>query len=150
MRFHTIKEILDWTRTFHAKLASDYDRLAEEHERERVGLLLHYLAQHERALGEAIRHYEEDEIHDILGVAYAPDVDLPSDLDSLCNTLERVETADVLVLALRFHDLLIDLYEKLAETAPSPEIKALFEDIAQHEVKEKLRTVRDAAHLEDV
>lgn len=150
MRFHTIRDILDWTRAFHGKLADEYDRLSEGHDRERVGLLLNYLAQHERALGEAIQHYEEDDIHDILGVRYAPDINLPPDLESLSSTMERVDTAGVLTLALRFHDLLVDLYQKLAATAPSPRIKALFEDIAGHEVKEKLRAVRDAGRLEDI
>ena len=150
MRFHTVKEILDWTRCFHDKLAEDYEQLAEEHERERVGMLLHYLAEHERALGEAIRHYEEDDIHDILGVAFAPDVELPSDLDALCKAPDTIDTASVLALALRFHEALEQVYQKLAETAPSERIKALFENISNHEVKEKLRTVRDAGRLEDV
>ncbi len=150
MRFRKIKDVLDWTRNFHDALARHYDNLAKGHERDRVGILLYYLAAHERALSEAMKHYEEDEVHELLGLWYDPEVDLPQDLDSLGDTLETVDTTEVLKLAIRFHDLLIDLYQTLSENAPSPEVKDLFDNIASHEVKEKLRIVRDAGRLEDL
>lgn len=150
MRFRRIKDVLDWTRNFHNALAKHYDNLAIGHERDRVGILLYYLAAHERALSEAMKHYEEDEVHDVLDLWYDPDVDLPQDLDSLTDTLQQVNVDEVLKLALRFHDVLIDLYQTLSEKAPTEGIKDLFDNIAGHEVKEKLRVVRDAGRLEDL
>ncbi len=150
MRFRHIRDILDWTRTFHETLADHYDQLAEGHERERVGLLLHYLAHHERLLSEALEHYEEKDTRKLLETAFEPDLNLPPDHQTLADTLEQVDTAGVLSLALRFHDQLITLYQGLAAKAPSQEIKALFDDIASHETREKLRAVRDTDHLEDL
>lgn len=150
MRFRKIKDVLDWTRTFHSTLADDYDKLAEGHERERVGILLAYLAEHERVLGAALQHYEDDEHPSLLETGYAPDVELPEDLNALCDTLDRLDTAGVLAMAIRFHDLLTGLYRKLSENAPSSQIKDLFENIASQEEHEKLRAVRDAGRLEDM
>ncbi len=150
MRIRKIKDIFDWTRAFHSKLAEEYERLAEGHDRERVGILLNYLAQHERALGAAIEHYEDDAVHKELELAYDPDLDLPPDIESLSDKLENLDTAGVLKLAIQFHDVLVSVYESLAEQAPNPDVQALFESIARHENKEKLRAVRDAGRLEDL
>ena len=152
MRFRNIRDVLDWTQTFHEALAREYDQLAENHERERVGLLLRYLAQHERVLSEALKHYEHDEAHETLElwIWHSADVDLPNDVHGLCEKLEKVDTTDVLILTLRFHDLLIDLYQKLLEKNTSPEVRSLFANIIGYEVKEKLNVVRDATRLEDL
>jgi rubrerythrin len=152
MRFRQISEVLDWTRAFHDTLANDYDGLAKGHEKERVGMLLQYLAEHERALSAAIEHYQEDAVSAVLDTWYdqAPEVKLPPDLNSLCNTLEKVDTETVLSLALMFHDVLIDMYSVLASKAPSQGAKALFDSLISQETREKMRTVRDAMRLEDL
>ena len=152
MRFRQIGDVLDWTRTFHDTLANDYDGLARGHEKERVGMLLQYLSEHERALSGALQHYEEDAAKAVLATWYdqAPEVKLPPDLNSLCDTLEKVDTDTVLTLALVFHDLLIDMYTALAAKAPTPATKTLFDSLVSQETREKMRTVRDALRLEDL
>jgi hypothetical protein len=152
MRFQRIRDVLDWTRTFHDTLANDYDGLAKGHEKERVGMLLQYLAEHERALSAALQHYEEDAAASLLNTWYdqAPEVKLPPDLDSLCDTLEKIDTESVLALALVFHDLLIDMYQTFAAKAPTAAARSLFDSLVSQETKEKMRTVRDALRLEDL
>lgn len=150
MRIHKIRDIIDWTRAFHNKLADLYEELAQGHDRERVGLLLHYLALHERGLSDALKHYEEDAVHSELEIKYDPDLELPPDVDSLTDTLQKVDTTEVLKMALKFDDVLVNVYRELADRAPTPEVKTLFENIVSHEIKEKLRTVRDAIRLEDL
>ncbi|MBZ2189636.1 hypothetical protein K8B33_11045 [Alcanivorax sp. JB21] len=152
MRFRRIKDVLEWTRRFHNTLANDYDGLARGQEQERVGMLLQYLAEHERALSEALQHYEEDAGAEVLNTWYdqAPEIALPPDLDSLSETLERVDTQSVLALALDFHDVLIDMYETFAAKAPTPGVQRLFDSLSSQETREKLRTARDALRLEDL
>ncbi|MFN3714185.1 MAG: hypothetical protein ACK4SX_11025 [Alcanivoracaceae bacterium] len=152
MRFRRIRDVLDWTRTFHDTLANDYDGLAKGHEKERVGMLLQYLAEHERALSAALQHYEEDAATALLNTWYdqAPEVKLPPDLDSLCDTLEKIDTESVLALALLFHDILIDMYQIFATKAPTPAAKSLFDSLVSQGTGEKMRTVRDALRLEDL
>jgi hypothetical protein len=152
MRFRQIRDVLDWTRTFHDTLANDYDAMARGHEKDRVGILLNYLAAHERALSAAILHYEEDAAESLLATWYdqAPEVKLPPDLKTLCATLKEVDTRSVLALSVAFHDTLIDMYGVLAAQAPTPSVKALFDDLLSQETREKMRTVRDAMYLEDL
>ncbi|MCC1497196.1 hypothetical protein [Alcanivorax sp. 1008] len=152
MRFRQISEVIDWTRTFHDTLANDYDGIAKGHEKDRVGMLLQYLAEHERALSSALQHYEEDAAESLLATWYdqAPDIKLPPDLNALCDTLEKVDTETVLELSIKFHDVLIDMYAVLAEKAPTPATKALFDNLCSGETQEKMRTVRDALRLEDL
>ena len=150
MHIRKIKDIFDWIQTFHVHLAEIYDRLAEGHDRDRVGLLLHYLAEHERALSNAVQHYMEDHIHTELDLPYDPNFELPCDTDELAQAIKAVDTAEVLRLSLQYHDELLSVYEALAERAPNPQVQALFEGMLKHEVREKLRTVRDAGRLEDI
>jgi hypothetical protein len=150
MRFRNVREILDWTKTFHEALATEYEEMAIGHERERVGLLLSYLADHERVLSDALTHYEEDQTHSILETCYAPDVELPEDVHALAEKIETLDTMSVMKLAVQFHEILVCLYRKLAEKAPSQEVKALFENIARHESREKINTVRNTGQFEDV
>ncbi len=152
MRFKQIRDVLNWTRTFHDTLANDYDGLAKGHEKERVGMLLQYLAEHERTLSSALQHYEEDAAGALLATWYdkAPEIKLPPDLDSLCDTLEKVDTDTVLSMALVFHDSLIDIYKALAVLAPTPAAQTLFDNLVSQETQEKMRAVRDALRLEDL
>ncbi len=150
MRFRKIKDVLDWTRAFHEALAESYDELGKGHENERVGMLLAYLSAHERTLSEAIQHYEEDQEHSVLNLWYDPDVDLPEDLTALRRELKAVEVADVLAMAIRFDDLVIDLYKVMQENAPTEEVRDLFDNIARHEHREKLAMARSAGRLEDL
>ena len=152
MRFRQISDVLDWTRTFHDILANDYDELAKGHEKDRVGMLLQYLAEHERALSAAMQHYEEDAAESLLATWYdqSPEVKLPPNLDGLCDTLEKIDTDTVLALSMVFHDILIDMYKVFAAKAPTPAAKALFDSLLSQETREKMRTVRDAQRLEDL
>lgn len=152
MRFRQISDVLDWTRTFHDTLANDYDGMAKGHEKDRVGMLLQYLAEHERALSAALQHYQEDAAESLLATWYdqAPEIKLPPDLNALCDTLEKVDTETVLALSIAFHDILIGLYATLAAKAPTLTAKALFDNLLSQETQEKMRTVRDALRLEDI
>lgn len=152
MRFRQISEVLDWTRTFHDTLANDYDGMAKGHEKDRVGMLLQYLAEHERALSAALQHYEEDAARSLLATWYdqAPEIKLPPDLNALCDTLEKIDTDSVLALSIAFHDILIDMYAVLADKAPTAAVRELFDSLRGQETREKMRTVRDALRLEDL
>jgi len=152
MRFRQVSEVLQWAQLFHDSLAKDYETLAKDHEKDRVGMLLHYLAEHQRALGLALQHYEEDAQASVLNTWFnrVPKIDLPPDLNSLAKALEKLDTRGVLDLAITFHDALIHIYQTLAMQTSIPTIEALFQDLAGQETQEKIRTVRDALRLEDL
>lgn len=152
MRFKQISEVLDWAAALHTRLAADYKRLADDQSRTRVGLLLDYLAEHETALASALEHYQNDADQRLLRTWYdkAPEPELPESLEGLCEELDCSDTAQVVGLAIRFHDLLIDLYTLLRDEAPTASVAELFTNLASMETQEKMRMVRDAEELEDL
>lgn len=151
MRFKTVHEILDWTAAFHEQVADLYKAKARGHEQERVGLLLNYLADHEAALRDAIRNYEVDAADRLLETWFdkAPDITLPATPDKLGHLITSSETADIVKLAVVYHDQLIELYTTLREQAEVESIRELFDSLASMEKNEKMRMIRDAQHLED-
>ena len=151
MRFCQVKELLDWIRAFHEELANQYDGLTDQSIKSRVGLLLTYLADHQRVLADSIEKFETDSANSLLTTwsDQCPDLELPDSLGELKNTLSGKETADVVQQAIGFHDLLIRIYTDLQEAAETDSIRELFQNLAELEKHEKLRMVRDALYLED-
>ena len=151
IRYRQIREILDWMQAFHERLSIEYHIMSQGQVRERVALLLQYLADHQRQLQNAIKHYEEDASEEFLNTwhDHFPELDLPETLDDLKHHLSVINTDDVIRLAVKFHDVLICLFEEIGNTAPTDEVRDVFNDLAQMERREKERMVRDSAFLED-
>ena len=151
MRFQQIRDILTWTQTFHRTLGEQYESLARGPVKERVSMLLHYLADHEKVLQEAIRKYEADAPEGLLNTWFdrAPENSLPSTSHELMTQLNQAETKDVIAMAIHFHDVLIALYTQLRNLSNSHSVQELFDNLIQLEHHEKLRMVRDAMGQED-
>jgi hypothetical protein len=151
MRFHQIREVLDWTRAFHHSLAEQYGQLAHSEVKERAALLLDYLKDHELALEKAVERYESTAMDGVMNTWFDHNYDssLPETLEEWKSCLRCVETEEIVRTAITFHDKLIELYRELRDQASTPSVKELFADLAQMEHNEKLRMVRDATRLED-
>lgn len=152
IRYRTVQDILVWTQTFHRALAREFERLSKGPVQERVALLLQYLADHERALAAAVHHFEADAQKELLNTwhDHFPELDMPEDLEQLEAHLESADTTEVLNAALRFHDVLIRLYEEIRNTAPTDEVRDVFDNLLTRECREKERLARDANLLEDI
>lgn len=114
-------------------------------------MLLDYLADHEQALGSSIDEYRHQAPAHILKTWHGSVKDLafPATLEELQAHLGDADTTSVLNSALQLHDLLIDLYRYMAETAQTDSTRELFDNLLALEQHEKLRLVRDATRLED-
>ena len=150
MRFKRAQDILDWVVVFHDRLATLYHGLAKGREQERIGLLLEYLADHQEGLRDNLMDYETD-VTRLLPTWYeqAPETPLPGDVQALVDFLEAQDTAEIVQLAIGFHDQLIDLYKWMQDKAPTDSLRELFANLAEMENHEKMRMVRDAQRLED-
>ncbi len=151
-RYRQVREILDWIQVFHEALSIEYQNMANGPVRERVALLLQYLADHQRTVKATIKHFEEDADTQVLNTwhDHFPELDLPDNLHDLKSHLSTISTNDVVRLALQFHDLLIHLYEEIRNSAPTDEVKDVFDNLALMESREKERMLRDANMLEDI
>ena len=152
MRFRTVQDILEWTRTFHHHLGEAYRELSESSTRERARMLLDYLADHEQALETAIEHYETDAADRLLRTWYqgTRDIPLPKTLEAAREALRDSDTTAIMLKSIEFHDLLIGIYRELVDQAPTDDARALFNSLAEMENHEKMRMVRDAMRFEDI
>lgn len=151
MRFFQVSELLDWISAFHEALADQYRLLADQTDKERAALLLNYLSDHERSLAESIEKYELDAADSILATwsGQSPELHLPESLVHLNRSLSGKDSQEIITCVIDFHNILIEMYNTLAENTASDSVKNLFENLAQMERHESMRTVRDAQRLED-
>ncbi len=152
MRFRQVKEVLDWVVSFHERLSEEYGRLSDDATKEKVSLLLNYLAEHQRALVNTIEKFEVDAADRLLNAWFqeCPSLELPASLEELHVTLAGKETDDIVNQAIKFHDELIRLYQELEAEAEVDSVRDLFANLASLEKNEKMRMVRDAQYLNDV
>ena len=59
MSIKKTRDIIDYARGFHEKLNLYYQSLAEHTNKERLKLLLEYMARHEKHFEECLAEYEE-------------------------------------------------------------------------------------------
>lgn len=152
MRFKTIEEVLAWTGVFHDHLAGEYQRLSERGERQRLDLLLKYLADHERLLQQSIERFRADAPERLRNTWFdmAPDVPLPGTLVEFNRLCQASDVQELVEIAVRFHDGVLAVYTSLRNQAPNESIRELFDSLVQLEYHEKLKMVRGAQQLEDV
>ncbi len=150
MRFRQLKDILEWTRQFHARIAQRFAR--EPGVSERAGMLLGYLADHEEKLAAAIEHFESDADSRLLNswfqVATGFDA-LPSETE-LCKTLEDADELTIINLVVSCHDQIIHAYKELQGHTGIESVKEVLDDLIQLEQNKKILMVRDAQYLQDI
>lgn len=152
MRFKQIEDILHWVTQFHGDLESKYLELKADAEKERVALLLDYLADHEHNLANAIMKYRKDAAPRLLSTWFnqIPEVNYPERLSALSQHLSGADTMEVVNMAIKCHDMLIDMYKSLQAVSDTTSSKELFQSLLEMEAHEKIRMVRDAARLESL
>lgn len=152
MRYKTVKDILDWTAELHRQLGELAEKAADDPGRDRLKLVVEYLADHESRLKKAILGFETETPDGVLSTWFdrAPNFELPDlngDAEALANA-DSIEQAVSLVVD--FHDQIVGIYGNLAEQTNNEKIRELFESLASLEEHDKLRLVRNAHHLRDM
>lgn len=153
MRFHQVKELVEWAADYHARLADHYSRLAATGNDERVRMALEYLVERERKLQADLLGYLNDgSDHDsVLGTWFDDPNDFPHPpvLERLPEGVEAKSVQSVLATALTAHRTLQDLYAHRADLAGGVHEREFFEALAKGHEGEVRRLVRDMQRLED-
>lgn len=152
MRYKNIDEILAWTGSFHADLAQQYQQLSHQHDRQRLEMLLDYLAEHERLLADTLKQIREDGEPAVLNTWFdkAPEIPVPSSQPELAELIRSDSVDSIVATALKFHDGIVNIYTELRDQAPTDRTRQLFEDLANLEKHEALKLVRGAQSLNDL
>ena len=151
MSFETTSDILEHAQKFHRFLAQMYEDLSSHTDKQRMKMLLDYMSRHESHLSEATQQYSEDASPKIKRTwfQFTPCEALAQAIKE--NRLSTLMSFDEVVeIAVKLDDCLINIYRKLAESAESIEVREIFLNLLALEHKEKLRLVKNTLRLQDL
>ncbi|MGJ7460635.1 2-hydroxyacyl-CoA dehydratase [Halomonas sp. MA07-2] len=153
MRFHQVKELVDWAAGYHRRLAEQYSTLAGGGVDERVRMALDYLAERERKQENDLTGYLADgsDHSKVLETWFDDPADFPHPpvLERLPGCIDCETVQSVLSTALTAHRTLQDLYVHRMELAGGSDEKAFFESLSNGHEAEVRRIARDMQRLED-
>jgi len=151
MANETVGEILDRARRFHRELGEFYQQVEDLTEKERVKLVLEYLQRHEIYLDESLAEYEKDASKSVLGTWFksTPELELGNCFED-AEIKPDMSVADVLQLAIRFDNRVIELYKTLAKRSVSKDVRHLFKTLLEMEKKEEHQIVRNTIEMLDL
>jgi len=113
MRFHQVKELVDWAADYHRRLADQYAALADGEVGERVRMALEYLAEHEQKMQRELIEYRHDgsDHRAVLEAWFDDPADFPHPpvLERLPECIDCSSVQNVLSTALTAHRTLQDL-----------------------------------------
>ncbi len=151
MAFEAVRDVLDQARAFHHDLSVYYRQLEGAAQQERVRILLGYLSRHEERLEEAMAEYEAGAGPQVLNsrYKYTPLLDLAERTkDYVVDPEMSVE--EVVRVALGFDDCLLAAFRRMAENAPSEEVRELFARLLALEESEEHHLARSALELNQI
>ncbi len=152
MRFHRVRELIEWAVRTHAELARQYEQSSCECVDERARMALRYLAEHERQMHTALSRYLADgkEHRNVLETWFDDTTEFPqpSVVARLCDAVGDKAVEDLLANALAIHKTMEDLYRHRAETAPIGDERDFFAALAASHEAETRRLVRDMSRLD--
>jgi len=152
MQIETINDVLTWTQHTHQELANCLYHCAEQSDRERLRVLLDYLAEHEQRLATTLERYKGEADHRVLDTWCLEYFDKrPVQTHQECNQpFDQMDTKTVVKHIVSLHEQLVSLYQYLSGRAETGRTRELFDDMANLEQHESMVMVRDANWLEDI
>ena len=152
MEIKTTSELIEWSRSLHAKLAQCLTHCASRHHEERTSMLLGYLASHEaemeRMVAEFNQRADPKAAHTYI-YDYIPHKPIKANLD--CDDhYTRMDASSIQTEVFGFHDQISRLYRTIIDRAAIPEVTDLMQpllDMEQHETKRLVRQVERMADL---
>jgi len=152
MRFEKTRDVLAHARDFHTKVSALYQRLAAATDNKRIQLVLNYMSQHEQSLEQGLAKYEAESPKSLLDTWFQFTHD-ETTLHALQEDLPQAEELtvdDVIDLAMKCDNCLIELYREMANSADSREINEMFVSLLELEKKEVLQLVRNITTAFDI
>ncbi len=150
MRYKTVEEILDQAAALHDRLAACSREAAEAQDKQRLGLVLDYLADHQDRLRQAIESFEDDAGDRVMSTWFdrSPELELPQ---VQSQELAGIDDVDALIDKVAdFHDRIIALYGNLRDQAHIHEVREIFANLADLERHEKMELVQSTRQLQDM
>jgi len=135
----TIADVLRRAEEFEHMLAAYYDGVAHRSVREGVRMLADYMSRHRERIGRALAELPGDRVNRLrrLTLRYEPQA-------ASCRCFEGMElpaaasAGQVLDVAVKFDECLINLYRQAARQVTEPEARELFESLIRIEERDEI------------
>lgn len=151
MPYGQAKEILDYAREFHHKVSEFYQQLADKAQSARVKLLLDYLVRHEKHLERSLKEFEDTISSKALEAWYQYSKEQRTFLPLDALKYSPVMTVDdVMKVGTTIDNCLLASYKGMVDTATTPEVRDIFENLLQMEEQEKHVKARLALGINDM
>jgi len=150
MSYSTVKDIIEYSRKLHQHARNLFEQLRDQTQKERVDMMCHLLAEHENTMADSLIRIEEELQQKVLTEWHQFEPGSISEaLAERVNIHPDMSVDELVKIALRIDDYLIDLYNQMLSESTSDESRVLFQSLVQLEQSEKMRTVRAALSAED-
>ncbi|MBM4156182.1 MAG: hypothetical protein FJ221_14325 [Lentisphaerae bacterium] len=144
MPFEQTRDVIDKARAFHHDMASFYHRVEHVVEKERVRMVLDWLASHEERMEGKLAEVEASTAKRVLDswYQYPPDATV-QDAVARIEIRPDMRAQDVICMALHLDENLLRLYKRAAEAAPMGEVREVFESLLEEGKREREKLVLD-------
>lgn len=150
MSFKTVRDVLQLSQEIHSSASNLYEQLREQTQRERVDMLLKFLSRHEEELANTLAKVQGEVSERILGEWHQTELtSIESTLDGCKECHPDISIQELVNMALKVDDSLINLYKHMASEASTDDARQLFNNLVVLEENEKMKTARAALSTYD-
>lgn len=149
LQFDKGLDFLIFIRDFHHKLSEFYNKLSIESDKEKIKIILKYIAKHERKMELAIEAYEDKISPRISETWYQfVDKDKARDCFNKIRNLKLDDIGEITKSVVELDYCLINIYKNLADLAPTDEIRKVFKNMSELETHEIRKVVHNIHRYE--
>jgi len=150
MKIHRMRDMIDIVIAFHENLSCFYNDQKKKAERERMKILLDYMARHERHLMTVLQNYEDGASSIILDswIHFAPESNRPLPCENI-SIQNDMTVDDVIHMAMEFDDCIIAIFQAVTDFAENEEVREAFSSLLKLERNSLKKFVVDAWRLVD-
>ena len=151
MPVETTRDVLKQAKAFHRQLRDFYAQLQEKAQKERLKLILEYMSAHEVQLEENLEAFGEVAKKQALDAwfQYPPKHIHQVTLEGIEN-IENLTIDDIINLALKFDDMLLNFYQESADKAELRSAKDVFNNLVAGQKQARRTFVRQILRTEDM
>lgn len=136
--------LIEHARVFHRELEVFYHRLENIVQKERVKMLLEYLEEHERRMGERLRVMETQLSRPVLDTWFKFSAEPHAEhLVASFKARPDMSSSEVICLALDLDEYLLKMFKEAAVRAPDEQVREAFLSLYEEGKNERAKLVLD-------
>jgi rubrerythrin len=151
MRFKKSREVLEHVKRFHEDISAYCERVCGASDEQRSRILLNYIADRERNLAHAVGAITEETSDQVLDTWFQYTTD-DTALHALLTSSFRptMSPEEVMSATLAIADHLLAMYRDMLAAADTDELRRVFQNLLDHEQKEKEKLARNLQMFQDL